>query len=501
MTKRIPYLSNAVSMVGQSLAQKSLGFLTTMALAQMLQPHGLGLFAITNTTASSFYGFARFGADAGVHVLTAETDIAKDAKLASEIISHALILFLAIASAGGVACYVLADRIASDWFGDPILRTFIQLAALLLIFQVLAQFAYTAFAGLHAFTAYARISVLTAPVLAGLTIIGAYTAGAIGATIGLVAGHALAMVSLLLGLRKACHERNIKLVPRLNLHRMRRILGLGLPFYMAGLVSISVDYLVLALLVRGHGIATMGDLRVIIAITSIMSFLPTAVAGPMISALTQRHRESSRHFWQLLVWNSKAAWLLSMLVITSLGVLWDEIIHVAFGDAYVTVATCGYLALLGSSLLILLGIVNATLLSTKHTTALFWLGAGTAAVFICIAMVAVPQYGLRGYLVAQLISQLAALLLVFIVMIIRHEQGLENFRWVIPAAIITAAVFVVVILSNNMSWKLTEQAFVAFAATALAVLASARWVFEHKTVNDISEQLQIWVGMKRADWT
>jgi O-antigen/teichoic acid export membrane protein len=483
-------------MVGQSVVQKAVGFLTTMALSQMLHSHGLGLFGVTNSTAGSLYGVIRLGVDAGVHVLTAETDPIKDADLVSEILSHALIILLAVGSGGGIVCYVLADRIAADLFGDPVLRTFIEWAALLLFVQVLGQFAYIAFAGLHAFTVYARISIVTAPVLASLTIAGAYMSGATGATVGLVVGQVLAVIALLLALSKVCRDRNIRFIGRLRLRRIRSILAIGFPFYAAGLLGIPVEYMLQALVVRGHGVAMIGDLRVIVAITSIMSFIPTAIAGPMVSALTRARTESAARYWQLVVWNSKVLWFFSTLVVSGIGVLWGEIIRLGFGDTYREAAAFGYLALMSSSFSVLLGIVNASSFATKGTMTVFWLGTGTAVIFFSIAVVAVPQYGLPGYLIAQLISQFVAILFVLILLVIRDEQGGNNFRWTIPAAVVTAAVFGSVIWSNRMPWGLIQQAVMAFATTALAALAGAVWVFGRAAINDLFQQIRLEMGLK-----
>src|SRR5690606_2378848 len=127
------------------------------------------------------------------------------------------------------------------------------------------------------------------PLVAVATALAALASGAF--TVAGVAGAAqvfLGAVLVLVAIRTA-RGMGLSIRPRLGVRPVAAILQVGLPFYLAGLIALPVDYLAQASLVRGHGVSALGDLRVVVAIIAVVSLLPGALNGPMISAFSRIH--------------------------------------------------------------------------------------------------------------------------------------------------------------------------------------------------------------------
>jgi O-antigen/teichoic acid export membrane protein len=501
MSERRRYLANAASMAGQSVIQKMAGFVSTIVLAQTLHVQGLGLVAVTSGTATAFYGVARLGTDAGVHVLTAETNSSKDAEIISEILSHALILFLGIALVASFSCYMLADRIAGRLFDESALRYFIQLAAALLFFQVVTQFVYIAFAGLHAFTHYARISIFAAPVSAGLTIVGAYAVGATGAALGLVGGQALLAVVLLHRLWQVCRDQNIRFRPSLSAHWFRAILFIGLPFYASGLLIIPAEYIIQALLVRAHGVSVMGDLRVITAITSVIATLPSFLSGPMISEFARTRSRNEASYISFVFLNARIVLFGGVIAMTVLGILWPNIIQLGFGPSYSGARQIGYIALFTAVLLCMQTVLTSSLLASKNTRIYFVWSAATTSLFVAAAAVLVPHYGLGGYLGAQCISALGASIYMTIRYLYQEGSRGTEASAISMAFVLMTISFVLVVIADEGAWGFLLRLIAAAAAVVVQCWLWLRYVFKKEDISAIglnSGLLTMLLGIKRA---
>jgi len=389
-------------MVVQSTIQRLSGIVATVILARTLGPTSLGNYSVTNTTASSFYGFFRLGADFGVHVLTASMDPAKATKQINELLGAALTLFLLIGCVGCGACLLFAHTIASGLFNTPTLVDFVRVAAFLFLGQAIAQYTYVAFAGLHAFRAYVRVTLLMAPITTVLLVLGAIVGGAIGAAWGAVLGQAVTVIVLGMSLSRVSAALGLKLRPRLHGHLLKQILTVGLPFYLAGLLQIPSDYFAQGLMVRMHGVSMLGDLRVIVTITAIISFLPNALNGPMISIFSRAHADDRTLDSQRLVFtNLRVVWIVVLVASMVLGALWRFVIGLGFGHSYGAAQHVGYIALITATAYCLRNVVSNWLLASRRQLSIFALNSLDAITFIAVAIAFIPRYGLVGYLIAQ----------------------------------------------------------------------------------------------------
>src|SRR5262249_11808003 len=141
-----------------------------------------------------------------------------------------------------LGCFVLADWLAAEIYGDKELALWIRVAGLAVFLQCVSQFCYATMAGLHQFTAYARIMAMTA-ILNGLAITsGCLLAGLHGAVAATIGMQVVTVAWLAIVTRKKLRVDAIRLVFRNTLTWGRRLLQFGFPFYMAGLLSVPATY-------------------------------------------------------------------------------------------------------------------------------------------------------------------------------------------------------------------------------------------------------------------
>jgi len=462
---------NASAMLALGVAQRAMGLVATTFLARILTVGQLGAYACTQSSSQTFYGFLRLGADAGMHVLLAKLDPKAQAEAMQQLVGQGLSLFLLIASAGAAAMVVLAEPLAGRLFAAPQLADFIRLAAIVFAGQTLAQFSYVVFAGFHAFSTYSRITMATTVATVAACVFGAWRDGAWGAATGLAAGQVLTALCLAVGSATMAARRGVRLRPRWPGRGAAAILKLGLPFYGAGLLVIPADFLVMGFVTRIHGVETLGELRVVLAVIALASLMPQSLAGPMVSHLAEAHAQDPARRQQALLMQVKAVWLLALASATALAVAWPFVVRLIFGDAYVRAETLGPLALLALAPTMIGAALTGALMAWEKTLALFSVGAAQALVLIGAAWWLAPQGGLSGYFGAQAIASLSAM--TGWALFLRRYAGEPLLRsWMAPLAIMTVLFAGLVLLGVLVPVSLPLRLGVGAAVAGLFALTS-----------------------------
>jgi O-antigen/teichoic acid export membrane protein len=485
------YLANTSWMIAQAVVQRMLGLVSSLVLAHTLTPTAFGSYSVVNATSTTLYSLLRFGSDVGTHALTAGRDPTSEAEIVSDILANGLSLFLLIALIGTTVCLLSSDLVASRIFGDVGLTVFIRIAAPLMFFQVLAHFAYTAFAGLHRFTAYARIAALTGPLAPGLAIGGALTGGAVHAAIGFAAGQALTAIAILFGLWRLCRSLGVRLRPRLSINRFGSILRIGFLFYAASAVQGPVEYYFQSLMVSTHGVDTIANLRVTGAITSIVSFVPTAIAGPMLSIFARSHLRRSDQHTRLVLVNLKVLWLLGLTSVGALGPLWADVVRILFGSNYARAVESGTIALLSTVPVILMTVLSNDLLARGRVWLLFCANTIQMVLFATVAVVTIPKWGFEGYLSAQFFAGFVLLMIAAIQFLL---SGTHRPEEKIPVAVmmllsVTVCGLILVLIAVNVELGLWARLALSFAMPLLVAWASLRWVFAADEVDAIRQNV------------
>jgi O-antigen/teichoic acid export membrane protein len=460
------WLIGAAAMTALAVVQRGAGLIAMTVLARVFDTRDLGAYAFTQSTSQTFYGLARLGADAGMHVGLAGLDMRKDKERASQFLGEGFSVFLAIAVSVSIAMAALAHPIASRLFGAWDLTRYVYAAAALFAAQTMSQYAYIAFAGLNAFRAYSRVTMLSAVLTMAIVIVCAFRGGAIAAVWGLVGAQAVAVGMLTLSLARLFKTRGLVFRARRPSGAAGSMLRLGLPFYAGGLLLIPVDFANLAHLSRSVGVESLGDLRVTQALVSLAAALPTAIAGPTVTFLTERHAAGEGAAGLIL--QLKVIWSLAIAVAIALAAIWPFAIAVAFGSGFEAARTVGVLALTGFFSSMLLTVVQGGLLAQRKSGALFWIGAFHAVTLAALGWALIKSHGLAGYLVAQGGATAVGFVLTFLVL--RHDDpSLKIAPWM--AWLLGPTVMIVGLIALDTMYEESALVRILAAATAWAVFA------------------------------
>jgi len=353
-----------------------------------------------------------------------------------------LTLLIAAGILGAVICLLFAKWIADVIYGKPELTPWIRLASFLVFFQCVSQFTYTLLAGLHRFQEYARVMVISVAASAVVLSISSIWLGLQGALGGLIVMQAVTLWMLYRQAHAALSHEKLSLHFLSFLETSALLLKNGFPFYAAGLVSIPATYYLHGLVTKCSGLEAMGGLRVIASMTTLMSFIPTAISAVMISHFSRRSTGEYGAFIRSTLSNFKYVWLFVLIVCAGMFTFLPLIIDVLFGNAYEVFVGPASIAILSSMFACLLGIVGNVSLSRKRADFIFVYSLIQTAVFFVVALLAVPKYELAGYFMAELSGLVCALGFVWKTTSGWRARNLVSPPWV-PIMVGISALFLV----------------------------------------------------------
>jgi O-antigen/teichoic acid export membrane protein len=420
MSRISQYVKNVGWLVGQSFIQRVLGTVTTMVLSRTLGAVSFGAYSVVANTASSAYGLVRLGIDAAIHVHTAEGYAdAVTRRNMEEMLAAGFFLLLFAGLTGGLGCLFMADWLALSIYGKIELAIWIRVASIAVFLQCIFQFCYTSMVGLHQFSTYSRIMVVSAILNVALITGGIFLAGLNGAVAGMISVQFFTVIWLAWALKTKLDAESLRLVLANFFYRARQLLKFGFPFYAAGLISVPTTYYLQGLLVKHAGLEALGYFRAISALVSIVSFVPSSASAAMISMLTKTRVENESALANTIMRNIKMVMLFALLMATIVTIALPWLMPVLFGREYSAATTAAGIALLTAVLAAAIGVISNSLFSAKRVDLVFWVVLVQMALFITGGVFLIPDYGLIGYLTAELFAGLLVLLL----------MGCCSFRW------------------------------------------------------------------------
>jgi O-antigen/teichoic acid export membrane protein len=488
------YARNVGMLVGQSLVQRVLGMVTTVILARLLGAAGFGAYSVVMATSNSAYGLVRLGVDGAIHVHTAEgfVDEAGRRRM-EELLAAGCLLLLAAGGIGALACFLFAEPLASAIYGKPELAAWIRVAGVAVFLQSVSQFFYATLAGLHRFPEYSAIMVATAVTNLAAISIGALAFGLAGAVAGLVGAQALSVLWLGIVTRKAMRNEQLRLAFSNLFDRARSLIRLGLPLYISGMVGIPAAYLLQGMLVRSAGLEELGYLRAIMGIVAIVAFAPSSAAGAMISMFARARSAGDGALAFRIVQNIRIIMMFALVMTTGVSVLMPWLIPLLFGDKYLAATGAASVALVTAVLTAVNGVISNALLSSRKVVLLFATTATQALVFVVFGAFLIPEYGLIGYVTAELSGYLVSLTAVLVVVLPWLKKNGMSVTWLMGASLPFLVVAGYAI--RHVAW--TDQPTLAEAIVGLAGVA-ALVVWMYYTMLRQEERLIVmhWAGAK-----
>lgn len=467
---RASLLRSTFAMVTGRVLQRTLGFVITVALARLLDPAGFGAYAFTQSTSQTAYGMARLGVDAGLHIRLARAG--SDARETAALVGQGATLFLILAALGGLTLAALAEPIASQIYAAPELAPFVTIAAALFAGQALAQGAYVGFAGLHRFPLYARLFLIGSIASAAFVIGGAAHAGAKGAAIGLACGQAVAAIVLMTSLFRILAAEGLTAMPQRPGRLALSVFTLGLPFYGSGLFMIPAEFVSQGAVSRFAGVDALGELRVVLALMAVVQILPQALAGPMISYLSEREGSSAGAGVAVAYQHARTLWVLALVGVVGLATVWPFVVTLAFGHSYALARGEGELALVPFVPTIVGTALTGALLAGGNSRPLFLIGAVQGAVLVGVAWPLIQIVGLPGLFAGQAASAAVAVILWFLAL--GQQVGRPALRrWMVPLSGLFLAISALIV--GDVLIEETIPVRLAVATAALAIVLTVAW--------------------------
>lgn len=398
-------LRHSATMTIQALIMRALGMVSSLIIVRVLTIANFGVYSAFLSTASSAYGVVRLGIDGAIHVETASSEGGSANQ--SEILSTGMVLLAVIGTLGTAVMTVGAPIMASRVFGHVELTPYLRCSAALVLLQCVSQYCYAALAGLHRFNQYTAATVIGAIVSLVLTAAAAWLWGLSGAVAANVLATASTTFLLAKALRAAANDSGLQVRFRASLPQAQRLLAIGLPLYIAGLVAIPVNLWLQGLLSTTSGMESLARLRVVLVFTSLVALIPTSIAAVTISSLARARgasEQENEEFLAIALQRVRVLWGFALIVALGLQACLPVVVPLLFGEDYRIVVRPASVGLISAALTVVLGVVGQITYARGKAV---WVILQTCAIVLPTALAGIaliPGAGLDGYVLAELVG-------------------------------------------------------------------------------------------------
>ncbi len=462
------YLRNMWAMVGLSTVQRMLGMVSTIVLARLLGSASFGIYSLVVNTSASAYGMVRFGVDAAIHVHTAQhSDDLETRTRKGQLLGIGLVLLSAGGIVGGALCILGASWLSKTIYGQPALAQWIRWAGILVLAQCLSQFCYALLAGLHHFQAYSKLMMAMSLLSLVVTSLTSIMSGLRGALAGFIAVQLVTLIGLSIISRSVLGSEYIKLSLVKMRSGLKSIIETGMPFYLAGLVSVPTVYIVQGFLVQGAAVEQIGGLRIISSIITLISFLPNSVAAVMISHFTRISTHDYAAFMDSMLLNLKIIWLFSLAACAAVMVVLPLVVDLMFGAQYMRFVPAAYVAMISAVFALIMGVIGNIAFSRNKVLFILRFTCIQMLTFVGVAYLTISKYALIGYYTAELAGYFSGLISIWLMTLPWRKRHQIAASWVNKLVCLTA-VFVVLGVMN--SFYLNEVLRITFGICVLTFI-------------------------------
>lgn len=464
-------MRSAFVMLLLTVAQRAGGLLTITALARLLDPKGMGAYTFTINSSQSFQAMTRLGLDTALQVGLSGTPAEQHARR-ERIIGEALFISLGICAVTSVMMVILSSFIANTMFRAPELERYVLFSAIYIVGLVMGAYCYAVFAGVNAFGSYARISGFGALGLLIAVLVGAYFGGPMGAAAGLVAAQLATVLALFIAVHRTCAAMGVRLRVLTPGAEAKRMLSLGLPYYLGFVLLGPSEFFALGLLSQFNGAEGLGQLRVVQALMSVAQAIPLALSGPFITHLAER--ESAGMGKAALSDQVRFVWTGALLVANGIAALFPILIHLIFGEGYELAGAEGTLAMCAFPCMVVLATLQGALLAQRRSHPLFIIGAVQAGVIVVAAGYLMPRMGLGGYFLALALSSGIGAGVTWIAVYGFGREGSALPYWLGPL-LAASALTIGMVMFAGLSQPVLALRLVGFTVAAAGVGAICWW--------------------------
>ena len=379
-------------------------------VARLLGPHDYGLYTLAVTIPTLLVALSDAGMNYALVRLPAKSKSDGDAARASRLIKLGFLLKLAVSTVAFIICYAGSTLIAIAVFGRPELTPFIQLAALLIVFQAIYDATNNSFIGQDLMQYSAATQIMQA-VLKGtlgpvLVFIGLGITGAIsGFVLALAAAGATGAAVLF-----TRHARSSGRTADSASMEMRALLVYGLPLYLASVVSVFLTQyqnIVLAHFASNVEVGNFGATWNFNTFMQILAYPITTAMFPMFAKMDPRSQSGdiARGFLLSVKYTS----LLMIPASVAVMVFSRNLIYLTYGTGYTFAPQ--YLMLL-SAVYLLVAIsylvLGSFLNGVADTRTVVKMSVLTLVIYLPLGPALASPWGPNGLLVAYVLANAAS---------------------------------------------------------------------------------------------
>jgi O-antigen/teichoic acid export membrane protein len=377
-------------------------------VARLLGPFNYGLYTLAVAIPILLVALSDVGMSSALVRLPAKARSEGDLARANSLIKLGFLLKLAVSTFAFLICYAGSTVIATTVLKRPELAPFIQLAALMIVFQAIYDATNNAFIGqdLMQYSAATQImqAILKGTLAPALVFIGWGITGAIS-------GYLLALVAAGTTGASILFSRQARSLARTDTSKeLSALLGYGLPLYLASIFSVFLAQYQNIVLAHFANNVEIGNFAASWTFTTFMAILTYPVATaifPMFSKMDPKNQKSDlvRGFVLAVKYTSLLMIPASVAVI----VFSRDLVYLTFGRGYTLAPQ--YLALVSALYLLTpIGymVLGSFLNGVADTGTVVKMSILTLAVYLPIGPALAWPWGPYGVLVAQILSNAAS---------------------------------------------------------------------------------------------
>jgi O-antigen/teichoic acid export membrane protein len=377
-------------------------------VARLLGPFSYGLYTLAVAIPTLLVALSDVGMNSALVRLPAKARSEGDLARANRLIKLGFLLKLAVSTFAFLICYAGSTVIATTVLNRPELAPFIQLAALMIVFQAIYDATNNAFIGTDLMQYSAAIQIMQA-ILKG-TLGPAFVFIGLGIT-GAISGYLLALVAAGTTGASILFSRQARSLARTDTSKeIRALLGYGLPLYLASIFSVFLAQYQNIVLAHFANNVEIGNFAASWTFTMFMAILAYPIATamfPMFSKMDPKNQKSdlARGFVLAVKYTSL------LMIPTSVAVIAfsRDLVYLTFGPGYTLAPQ--YLALLSALyLLTAIGsmVLGSFLNGVADTSTVVKISILTLAVYLPMGPALAWPWGPYGVLVAQILSNAAS---------------------------------------------------------------------------------------------
>lgn len=384
-----------------AIAARGLMFASSIVVAKMLGREGFGEWGVVRSTldmVAALSGVA-LAQTATKHLAANRRN---DPARAGRILGLLSLSAVLVGAVSGLILWATSSLLSTGLGAAGELTGVLQIAALLLLFQIINRAQTGMLAGFEAFKTTARLNLVFGLLAFPLIVLGAWRFGVAGTAAGMMAAYAIQAVLVHRVVRREAAEHGMAIDWSGFFSESRLLWQFSLPAAMAGVVIAPTHWLSRAMLVKeSGGFHELGGLAAALTLQSLLLFLGTTLNGPLIALLARTQHAKHERLERI---NVLSTWLFGVLTAMPL-LCFPEFFSLLFGAEYVDPQTALTFALVVFTTAVILfkqGIARSLVANE-----LLWWGFASNALWAAAMLgsaVALLGWGAMGLAAASLIA-------------------------------------------------------------------------------------------------